>query len=165
MSRHSGIRAVAFDMDGVLIDSNPAHRAAWRKFLLSLDRHVSDDELSFILEGRTRNEILRHFLGDLSENELAHYGKQKDDLFRSLEHRIEPVPGVIEFVRELNRRGIVSAVATSASEIRTFSTIERLGLAEHFETIITASDVSRGKPDPMVYRVACERMGIAPHHA
>ncbi len=165
MSRHSGIRAVAFDMDGVLIDSHPAHRAAWRKFLLSLDRHVSDDELSFILEGRTRNEILRHFLGDLSENELAHYGKQKDDLFRSLEHRIEPVPGVIEFVRELNRRGIVSAVATSASEIRTFSTIERLGLAEHFETIITASDVSRGKPDPMVYRVACERMGIPPEDA
>jgi len=72
MSCHSGIRAVAFDMDGVLIDSHPAHRAAWRKFLLSLDRHVSDDELSFILEGRTRNEILRHFLGDLSENELAH---------------------------------------------------------------------------------------------
>jgi HAD superfamily hydrolase (TIGR01509 family) len=162
MSRHPGIRAVAFDMDGVLIDSHPAHRAAWREFLLSLNRRVSDDELSFILEGRTRNEILRHFLGDLSEHELTQYGKQKDELFRSLEHQIEPVPGAIELVRELHRLGIVSAVATSASEIRTFSTIERLGLAEHFETIITASDVSRGKPDPMVYQVACERMGVPP---
>jgi len=165
MSHHPGIRAVAFDMDGVLIDSHPAHRAAWREFLLSLNRRVSDDELSFILEGRTRNEILRHFLGDLSEHEFAQYGKQKDELFRSLEHQIDPVPGAIEFVRELHRHGIVSAVATSASEIRTFSTIERLGLAEHFETIITASDVSRGKPDPMVYQVACERMGVPPQHA
>jgi HAD superfamily hydrolase (TIGR01509 family) len=165
MSHHPGIRAVAFDMDGVLIDSHPAHRAAWREFLLSLNRRVSDDELSFILEGRTRNEILRHFLGDLSEHELTQFGKQKDELFRSLEHQIEPVRGAIEFVRELHRHGIVSAVATSASEIRTFSTIERLGLAEHFETIITASDVSRGKPDPMVYQVACERMGVAPQHA
>jgi len=165
MSCHTGIRAVAFDMDGVLIDSHPAHRAAWREFLLSLNRCVSDDELSFILEGRTRNEILQHFLGDLSEHELTQYGKQKDELFRSLEHQIEPVPGAIEFVRELHRHGIVSAVATSASEIRTFSTIERLGLAEHFETIITASDVSRGKPDPMVYQVACERMGVPPQDA
>jgi len=57
------------------------------------------------------------------------------------------------------------AVATSASEIRTFSTIERLGLGGCFEAVITASDVSAGKPDPMVYRLACERIGIPPQEA
>jgi sugar-phosphatase len=57
------------------------------------------------------------------------------------------------------------AVATSASEIRTFSTIERMGLGGCFEAVITASDVSAGKPDPMVYRLACERMGIATYQA
>ena len=165
MSRTSEIRAVAFDMDGVLIDSHPAHRTAWREFLRSLGKQVSDRELSFILEGRTRNEILSHFLGELSEAELQRYGKHKDEIFRSLEHRIEPVRGVIEFIRKLTQRGIVSAIATSASEIRTFSTIERMGLAEHFEIIITASDVTRGKPDPLVYRIACERMGIPPENA
>ena len=67
------IRAVVFDMDGVLIDSHPAHRASWREFLRSVDRNVSEDQLSFILDGHTRQEILRHFLGDLSPSELSDY--------------------------------------------------------------------------------------------
>jgi len=160
-----GICAVVFDMDGVLIDSHPAHLAAWREFLRSAGRKVFDDELSFVLEGRTRSEILRHFLGPLPDRELEGYGSRKDEMFRALEHQIKLIPGVLEFLRDLNRQRIASAIATSASEIRTFSTIERLGMAEFFEVVVTASDVSRGKPDPMVYRLACERLAIAPHHA
>ena len=146
------IRAVVFDMDGVLIDSHPAHRASWREFLHSVDRNVSEDELSFILDGHTRQEILRHFLGDLSPSELSDYGKWKDEVFRSMEHRIQPIPGV------------ACAIATSASEIRTFATIERMGLSDCFAAVVTAGDVSAGKPDPMVYRMACERLSLPPEH-
>jgi beta-phosphoglucomutase len=64
-------RAVVFDMDGVLIDSHPAHRAAWKEFLHSQNIDFSEADLNFILEGRTRSEILRHFLGELSEAEIA----------------------------------------------------------------------------------------------
>jgi len=164
-AENKSIGAVVFDMDGVLIDSHPAHLAAWGEFLRSAGKQVFDDELSFVLEGRTRSEILRHFLGPLPDRELEQYGRRKDEIFRALEHRINLIPGVLEFVRDLNRQGIVSAVATSASEIRTFSTIERMGMAEFFEVVVTASDVSRGKPDPMVYQLACERLGITPCHA
>ena len=164
-TENKGIYAVVFDMDGVLIDSHPAHLSAWREFLRSAGKEVFDDELAFVLEGRTRSEILRHFLGSLPERELERYGRQKDEIFRALEYRIELIPGVLEFLRNLNRQRIASAVATSASEIRTFSTIERLGMAEFFEVVVTASDVSWGKPDPTVYRLACERLAIAPHHA
>jgi HAD superfamily hydrolase (TIGR01509 family) len=152
-------------MDGVIINSHPAHLAAWKAFLGSIGREVSDDELSFILEGRTRSEILRRFIGDLPEHELLEYGKRKDEIFRQIEHQIEAVPGVVDFIRTLAPRGVLSAIATSASEIRTLATIERLGLAEHFETVITSSDVTAGKPDPMVYRLACERLGVAPAKA
>src|SRR5215467_14300003 len=61
-TENKGIYAVVFDMDGVLIDSHPAHLAAWREFLRSIGVHAPHSELSFILEGRTRGEILRHFL-------------------------------------------------------------------------------------------------------
>ena len=158
------ILAVVFDMDGVLIDSHPAHRASWREFLRSVDRNVSEDQLSFILDGHTRQEILRHFLGDLSPSELSDYGKWKDEVFRSMEHRIQPIPGVIQFVEDLNRLGIACAIATSASEIRTFATIERMGLSDCFAAVVTAGDVSAGKPDPMVYRMACERLSLPPEH-
>jgi len=165
MTGGSNTHAVVFDMDGVLINSHPAHLAAWRGFLRSLGKDVSDNELAFILEGRTRDEILRHFFGRLAEWELHEYGKRKDQIFRRMEHRIEAIPGVMQFLLELSRRDIAMAVATSASEIRTVSTIERMGIAEHFAAVITAGDVSNGKPDPMVYRLACERLKVAPERA
>ena len=159
------VRAVVFDMEGFLIDSHPAHHAAWEEFLRGTGCDVSAAELGFILEGRTRSEILRHFFGELSETDLLAYGKRKDEIFRSMEREIGPVPGVINFIDTLKRKRVCMAVATSASEIRTFSTIERLGLGGCFEAVITASDVAAGKPDPAVYRLACEQMSIPPNQA
>jgi len=159
------LRAFIFDMDGVLIDSHSAHRKAWREFLRGEGVEVSDDELAFILEGRTRSEILRRFLGDLPTSELQKCGRRKDDFFRCLEHQIKPVSGVLQFLEQLIQRGLSLAVATSASEIRTFATIERLGLGGCFDAVVTASDVEEGKPDPAVYRLACQRLEISPHFA
>lgn len=165
MKIRTEIRAVVFDMDGVLIDSHPAHRAAWREFLKSVGIDAGDCELEFILEGRTRNEILRHFLGDLPEPELQTHGKRKDEIFRSLEHEIQPLTGVLGFLSKLEMAGIAGAVATSASEIRTFATLERMGLGGYFEAVITAADVTAGKPHPMVYHLACERMQVQAQQA
>jgi len=152
--------AIVFDMDGVLIDSHPVHRAAWREFLRSLSVDVSEQDLAFILEGGTRTDILRHFLGELPQAELVDYGRRKDEIFRSMEHEIRAAPGVLSFLRELERSGLARAVATSASEIRTASTIERMGMGGYFDAVITAADVVVGKPHPRVYQLACERMKV-----
>ena len=159
------LQAFIFDMDGVLINSHSAHRKAWREFLRGEGVEVSDDGLAVVLEGRTRSEILRRFLGDLTVAELQQYGRRKDDFFRSLEHQIEPIPGVLRLLERLMRQGMSLAVATSASEIRTFATIEKLGLGGCFDAVVTASDVEQGKPDPAVYRLACERLKVSPRFA
>lgn len=164
MADPNSVRAVIFDMDGVLIDSHPTHRTAWRQFLSLMGKDVSEVELAFILDGHRRTEILRHFFGELEEKELQEYGRRKDEIFRGFEREIEPVRGVQDFIQDLGRRGIALAIATSASEIRTFSTIERMGLGGRFEAVITASDVAEGKPNPAVYRLACERMSLDPRH-
>jgi beta-phosphoglucomutase len=161
----SEIRAFVFDMDGVLIDSHPAHFAAWSEFLRTLSITVSGRDLAFILEGRTRAEILRHFLGDLPESEIAEYGRRKDEIFRAMEAAIRPLPGVMSFLVELERFSIPCGIATSASEIRTAATIERLGLGGYFHTVVTAADVIVGKPHPEVYELACERIGVSPEYA
>lgn len=166
--RQAGIRdglAVVFDMDGVLIDSHPTHLAAWRRFLESQKIKFSDADLKFILEGRTRSEILRHFLGALSEGEIAEYGRRKDEIFRGIEADIQPFPGVLSFLRQLEHLGVNKAVATSASEIRTASTIERMGLGGFFDAVVTSADVFVGKPHPHVYQLACERMNVLPGNA
>ena len=165
LRNYSEIQAFVFDMDGVLIDSHPVHFAAWRQFLGDLSIHATAQDLAFILEGRTRSEILRHFLGPLPEVELRKYGQRKDEIFRSMEAQIPAFSGVMEFLAVLEEEGIRRAVATSASEIRTASTIERMGLGGYFDAVVTAADVVSGKPHPEVYRLACARIPVSPDHA
>jgi HAD superfamily hydrolase (TIGR01509 family) len=153
-------RAIVFDMDGVIIDSHPAHRKAWRLFLRTLGKQVSEEELAFILDGHKRNDILRHFLGDLPEAELLGYGELKDDYFRRASLSVKPLRGVLRFMQQLRSEGILLGLATSASPSRTFSTLERMNVRHYFSTVITAADVSHGKPDPAVYRLACDRLNV-----
>jgi beta-phosphoglucomutase len=165
-SRRNGtLRGVIFDMDGVIIDSHPAHRRAWQKFLESLGRRISESDLDYILDGRKRNEILHHFFGELSEPEIVEYGSRKDEFFQQALLEVRPIPGVIDFVDHLRQRKIAMAVATSASEMRTHSTLDRLQLARHFKVIVTGNDVAEGKPNPAIYRVACQRLGVSPENA
>lgn len=161
----SNLRAVIFDMDGVIVDSHPAHRKAWRQFLRTLGREVSNVELDFILDGRKRSDILRHFLGELSEAETLHYGKRKDEFFQNSSFEVKPLPGVMEFLHQLSGVGIATAIATSASESRTRSTLNRLNLTEYFDVIVSGSDVVRGKPDPAIYCRACQLLNVSPEHS
>ncbi len=157
------IRGVVFDMDGVIVDSHPLHRAAWKQFLQSVGRPASDGEIDFILDGRKRAEILRHFLGEeLSAEEIRDYGSRKDHLLRELGRRSQPIDGVIEFLVELRQAGIALALATSAARSRTEATLSELGVKDYFDTIVTGDDVSIGKPDPSIYRLAAARLHKSP---
>jgi HAD superfamily hydrolase (TIGR01509 family) len=153
---------VIFDMDGVLIDSHVVHRKAWRRFFRTLGREVPESELEFILDGRKRCDILRHFLGDCQTSELEEFGRRKDCIFRQMRVEVTPVPGVIHIVRELHGSGTPLALATSASRSRAHSTLVDLGLLNCFHVVVTGEDVLAGKPDAAIYRLACSRIGIEP---
>jgi beta-phosphoglucomutase len=157
------LRGVIFDMDGVIIDSHPAHRMAWKSFLVTLGKSVSDTELDFVLDGRKRTEILRHFLGDLSEDQLRRYGDCKDHFFQKASLELKLIPGAIDLLTRLRDAGIATALATSASESRTANTLGKLRLRDNFVAIVTGDDVAVGKPDPSVYQLAYQRLNIPPH--
>jgi beta-phosphoglucomutase len=154
------IEGVIFDMDGVLIDSHPVHRIAWRRFLASVGKQVPDEQLNFILEGRRRDEILQYFLGDLPEVTIVEYGRRKEDFFQENFKDIKLIPGVAGFLEELRRDGVKTAIATSASSYRTRRTLQLLNLEDKFAAVITGDDVTAGKPDPAVYRLAAEQLNL-----
>jgi beta-phosphoglucomutase len=156
------IRGVVFDMDGVLVDSHPTHRSAWKQFLQSVGRKTSEEELDFILDGRKREEILRYFLGELSEEQLREYGNRKDEMLRRLGNGIHPIEGVVDFLTSLRSAAFKTAIATSAGTTRTKGTLADLGLRDCFDAVITGDDVKVGKPDPAIYRMAAERLGEDP---
>ena len=117
-------------MDGVLIDSHSAHGLAWRRFLATIGKNVDDQHLEYILEGRRRDEILRYFLGDLSQERLAEYGRQKDFFFQESFQDVRLSRGVGQFLDALMNAGIKIGMATSANSRRTRSTPEVAGRAK-----------------------------------
>jgi beta-phosphoglucomutase len=156
------INGAVFDLDGVIIDSHPLHKQAWRAFLASVGREVSESDLDFILEGRRRHDILIHFLGELSDSQIQEYGTKKDEFFREVCAVLEPLAGSVEFIKKLDTAGICMAVATSASRQRTRWTLQELHISQYFDVVVTGDDVAQSKPDPAIYRLAAEYMAISP---
>lgn len=117
------------------------------------------------MDGRKREDILVHFLGPLTPAQMDEYGNLKNDLFWRAASEVVPIPGVFEFIDRVHRAGITMAVATSASASRTQSILSRMGLLSRFSTVVTGNEVSKGKPDPDIYRLACERINCPPSTA
>lgn len=164
MSSSSTFKAVIFDMDGVVADSHPIHKMAWKEFLTEVGRQVSEEDLDFVVEGRRRDEILRFFLGDLTDQQVVDYGQRKDHLFQKASHQVQTLPGVVTLIQEMKRLGLPTALATSAGRPRTQLTLERLKLTTSFDVVVTGEDVELSKPHPAIFLVAAERLGVQPPH-
>jgi len=158
------LKAIIFDMDGVMIDSHPIHKRSWSLFLQSLGKTVSDDDLDFVREGTKRNDILRHFLGNLSDVQLHEYGLQKEALFRRQAISIRPIPGFMEFIDRVTASGIRAALASSGSRTRVTYILGHLEAGRHFSAVVTGDDVRNGKPDPSIFRIAAARLNVSPSH-
>jgi beta-phosphoglucomutase len=158
------LQAVIFDMDGVIVDSHPIHKKAWRRFLDSVGKDVKEKDLEFILDGRKKEDILRHFLGDLSPEEIRRLGHEKELLFRE-EARAElrPVEGVEQLLDGLSQARIKLGVASSGSDSRVNFVLRKLRLLEYFSAIVAGDEVSAGKPDPAIFRLTSQRLNVAPN--
>jgi beta-phosphoglucomutase len=156
------LAGVIFDFDGVILDSHPAHLQAWRAFLLSKNKTASDAELSLVREGAKREEILRHFLGDLTPEDMTLYGNEKDILFQAHAHDLKLVPGFSEFLAHIDAAGLPSAVATSGSRRRVEQALEAFNLRSRFRAVVTGNDVVRGKPDPALFLLAAQAIQADP---
>ncbi|HLW52700.1 MAG TPA: HAD family phosphatase [Candidatus Angelobacter sp.] len=154
------LQGVIFDLDGVIVDSHPAHQRAWRAFFDSLGREVSDDQLSFVLEGRKREDILRHFLGDLTSEQVKHYGERKEALFRDNAAALKVIPGICGLLNDLRDVGLPAAAASSARRGRVIAMLEQLGLTSHFKAVVAGDDVVNGKPDPAIFNIAAQGINV-----
>lgn len=158
------LKGIIFDLDGVIVDSHPAHKQAWRELLASLGQEVSEAQLEFVVEGHKRDEILRHFLGDLSGEEVRRLGQLKDDFYRQVGHQVRLIPGVAKFISAAKLLGLGLAVATSAGRRRAEETLRRFELMESFRVVMTGDEVQAGKPDPAVFQRAADGLELGAEH-
>lgn len=153
---------VIFDMDGVVVDSHAAHLRTWKTFLCSLGKSVTDADLEFVRQGRKKQEILRFFLGELTDDKVQAYCHIKDVLFRNEVHGLKTLPGVRELLEDLKRAGVPIALASCGGNARVHELLFRLRLRDYFAVVVTGDEVTLGKPDPEIFCKAARQMHAHP---
>jgi len=158
--------AVIFDMDGVLVDSYQAHFQSWRMVAASRGRSMSLEEFDATF-GRTSREIIAALWPESasSDEEIARLDAEKEAAFRSiLADDFPPMPGVESLLESLHAAGFALAVGSSGPPENVDLVLDRLRKRSLFEAVVHGMDVTRGKPDPQVFLLAAERLGVPPRH-
>jgi len=154
-----------FDMDGVVIDSNPYHKIAWEKFLNGQGVHFDDQLFDNVLSGRTGPTSLRLLFGeDLSQDKIDLFLEEVDGNYQTIlraSKDVRPIAGVHAFLDKVSGNGMRLALATSAPELNIELGLQKLKLENTFEHIVGKVDVSHGKPHPEVYLKSLELLGMS----
>lgn len=153
--------AFVFDMDGVIVDSNPYHKIALRQFCEKHNHTLTETELREKIYGRTNKDWIPNLFGDIDHKLVKQYADEKEALFREIyAPHIESIPGLIEFLGDLQE--IPRAIATSAPIENVDFTLDKTGIRHYFEVILDESFVSRGKPDPEIYLKTARALNLPP---
>ena len=163
-----GIRGCIFDFNGTLLFDTPAHADAWRAFLLEKGIAVSDTDIQKHIQGRPNPDILRHFLGELTDQEILICSKRKEEKYRAVclqkNDWFRLVDGVSEMFDRLQAEGVPFTIATSSQWDNVSFYFEHLGLDRWFtpETLVFDDGKMRGKPAPDIYLRAMALIGCRP---
>lgn len=163
------LKAVLFDMDGVLFDSMKNHAKAWNKAMSMYGMNLSEEE-AYMHEGRTGastiNIVCMRERGcNADEEEIKKIYQTKSNIFNTLP-KAEPMPGAYTLLRNIKESGLQPVLVTGSGQL---SLIDNLN--HHFpgifqkEFMVTAFDVKYGKPNPEPYLMGLKKAGIAPNEA
>lgn len=165
MSTYPPLRGIIFDMDGVLCDSEPfINEAAIRMFKSVHGATVlPDDFLPFVGAGEDR------YIGGVAEKYGIRLTMPRDkettyDIYLDIiKGRLHPLPGAVDYIRKSRARGLKLAVATSADTRKMEGNLREIGLPQStFDAIVTGSEVQLKKPNPQIFLLAAERLGLSP---
>ncbi len=158
------IKALIFDMDGVLVDSEPCHLQAYQELLGRLGHpYTGEDNKEFL--GRKDIVILgvlneRYRLDSTPEKLLL----EKEAILARLLSTAVPRPGVIKTLQAAQKLGLPIAVASSATLPTIELVVDVLKIRSYFQTLTSGDEVAHGKPAPDVFLLAAERLGVLPEN-
>lgn len=160
------LKAVIFDMDGVIVDSEPGYYKALLRLLDEFDAYV-DEEYNARYFGTTMEKLFTDTIEYLNLDTTVDYCNQR--FFEIYEEVIQeegftPVKGSLELIRELKKEGIPMAVASSSPMDHIVRITKDLGVHDCFHTLVTGEDCEHSKPDPEVFLKAAGQLGIDPAH-
>ncbi len=154
--------ALIFDMDGVLINSEPLHERSKREALAQVGIQVPEERFASYT-GRSDTVMINDLAAEhgLDEARSAEILRSKHTIYESLEHELQPVEGAIEFLNWAHGHYRM-ALATSATARNRQKTSDMLGIAPLFEAAVDAASFQHPKPSPEVFLIALEKLGLPP---
>ena len=154
--------AVIFDMDGVLVDSAQAHFRSWQQLARECGREVTEEQFTATF-GRQNRDIVPVLIGEVSGATVESLGDRKEEIYRGLIRESAPiVEGAVNLVRSLHGAGVSLAIGSSAPRANIDLVLEAMGADGLISAVVSGDEVTRGKPDPQVFTLACERLRIEP---
>ena len=163
MSEANGY-GVIWDMDGTLVDTAELHFEAWRVTCAELGRDFTRADFAATF-GRRNPEIMDVlFPGRFAAAEVDRIGERKEQLYRAAAERrgVTLLPGVRPLMEGLHRLGVRQAIGSSAPRANLDLILRLTGIERFLSAVVSAEDTTRGKPDPQVFLVGAERLGVGP---
>jgi beta-phosphoglucomutase len=158
----NSLRAVIWDLDGVIIDSAEEHRQAWQRLAREEGIRFSDADF-WATFGKRNDDIIAVIWGPQAPERVQALANRKEAYFRELIRKTAaPLPGSIELLQGLHEAGFLQALASSAP-IKNIQLIsEVLGLRQYFTALVSGETVAHGKPAPDIFLKAAKELGIDP---
>jgi len=156
--------AVIFDMDGVLVDSYQAHLESWQALAAEHGRSFTEEEFARSF-GRTSRDIIQSLWQGLAvhDADVRRMDERKEGLFRQrLARHFPAMDGVPDLLVSLHAAGFRLAVGSSGPPENVDLVLDRLGARALFDAVVNGTDIERGKPDPQVFLLAADRLGVPP---
>ena len=155
---------VIFDVDGTMVDNKDYHERAWVELCRRHDIELTAEDYRIRIHARTNDKIIPDIFGsDIGNEKAACIALEKETIYRDLYRpHVRPLPGLIKFINELKARGIPCAAASNSPAGNVNLVLDELDILRYFTSVITADDVSHGKPDPEIFLTSAERLGLPP---
>lgn len=161
--RQGGPDAVVFDMDGVLADTEPVQQAALGVFLSRRGRHLPSEEYGRLV-GLANDRAWAWIADrvDLPHDTAAYRTECEAILLPLIAERLRPDPAAVELVHRLRDRGYPLGLASSSYRAVVDAVLAVIGLSAAFRATVSGDEVTTGKPDPEIYRLAAARLAVDP---
>ena len=147
-------KAIIFDMDGVLVDSEPYHVEIEKRVFKKMNLNVSDEEHAGYM-GMATDIMWKHIIGkrnlSLDVNEMTDLTNSEGIHFFSGLEKIDPIPGMVDLLEQLQAKNIPMAVASSSDSETIKLILEKSGLKSYFLHTVSSRDVGKSKPEPDVF--------------
>lgn len=158
------VKGILFDCDGVLLDSEAIYLNALTKYLATIGIYASVNDVVSVL-GKPMNLIVeelrqKYGLDNYTDDELI---SEQRKIFRDhFDHiDLEPMPYLVDFLRECKAQGIKTAIVSSSELPYLENIVDRLHIRSYFDEIISGQMVEHGKPAPDIYLYAAEKIGLS----